>query len=97
MQGVTDAALRQKESGRFGFINPVDGEQNDLFSSIPISKVAFDVAVTVEGTSGTKKGAGTAIKVIEAKLESGSATKTVGESRVTFEVPICLPTTELRR
>lgn len=54
MSGVTKAAEAQKRSGRYGFINPMDGEQGDAFASIPVSNVSFDVAVTVE-TSEVKK------------------------------------------
>lgn len=97
MQGVTSAALKQKESGRFGFINPMDGEKGDEFASIPISTVKFDVAVTVESTNSKEAGAGINIRVIEARIGREGTERTTGESRVTFEVPVCLPTTKLAR
>jgi len=34
MEGVMQAALKHKESGGFGFINPMDGERNDEFGAI---------------------------------------------------------------
>lgn len=97
MQGVTNAALRQKESGRFGFINPMDGEKGDAFSSIPITNVRFDVAVTADNTTGNQKSAGLNIRVIEARVGKEGAERVTGESRVTFDVPVCLPTTKLSR
>ncbi len=97
MSGVTRAAEVQKQSGRFGFINPMDGEQNDEFASIPISNVSFDVAVTTETTKTSKSGGGVNLKVIEASLGKDGATRLVGESRVAFVIPVCLPTTKLTR
>ena len=95
MAGVTKAALKQKESGRYGFINPQDESQSDAFGSIPIANVSFDVAVTVESASGRKKHAGLNVKVIEASLGKDDAKRIVGESRVSFVVPVCPPTTKL--
>jgi hypothetical protein len=95
MAGVTKAALKQKESGRFGFINPQDGSLSDAFNSIPISNVSFDVAITVESTSGNKKQGGLNVKVIEASMGKDDSKRTIGESRISFMVPVCLPTTKL--
>ena len=95
MAGVTKAALKQKESGRFGFINPQDGSRSDAFESIPISQVSFDVAVTVESMSGNKKQGGLNVKVIEASIGKDDTKRITGESRVSFVVPVCLPTTKL--
>jgi hypothetical protein len=97
MAGVTNAAEAHKASGRFGFINPMDGERNDEFASIPISNVSFDVAVTVETSEASKTGGGVNLKVIEASIGSNGQTRLVGESRVAFTVPVCLPTTKLTR
>lgn len=97
MAGVTKAAEIQKSSARFGFINPMDGERNDEFASIPLSNVSFDVAVTIETSEASKAGGGVNLKVIEASVGSDGHTRMVGESRVAFVVPICLPTTKLTR
>ncbi len=95
MEGVTKAALKHKESRRFGFINPQDGKYADAFETIPISNVTFDVAVTVESSSGKKKHGGLNVKVLEASLGNEDSKRTLGESRVSFVIPVCLPTTKL--
>lgn len=97
MKGVTLAAEDQKSSGRFGFINPMDGEKNDDFSSIPVAEIQFDVAITVESSSTSTTGGSLGIKVIEAKRSGDRGAKFTGESRVKFAVPVCLPTTKLSR
>lgn len=97
MDGVTKASGIQRGSGRFGFINPMDGEKGDAFDSIPITDVKFDVAITVEANEGRKKSGGLNIKVLEAQIGSEKDRRIVGESRITFSVPVCLPTTKLMR
>lgn len=78
--GVTDATLKHQASGRYGFINPMDGTKGDAFDSIPISEVRFDVAVTVESASSGSKSGGLNVKVLEARLGSETNDKYIGES-----------------
>lgn len=55
--------------------------------------ITFDVAVTVESNDNQSKDAGLHIKVLEATVSKESGTKTIGESRVSFSVPVTLPYT----
>jgi hypothetical protein len=95
MRGVSKAAKAHDSVALGGSIAPVPDSLRRNYASLPIREVEFDVAITVEKTSGKSKSGGVNIKVIEADLTSNTLQKTVGESRVKFSVPVCLPSTSL--
>lgn len=62
----------------------------------PISKVDFDVAITVGDSDSVEAGAKAGIQIFSAKLGSESTTHTENVSRMTFSIPLVLPTTHVK-
>ncbi|WP_157081047.1 hypothetical protein [Novosphingobium naphthalenivorans] len=93
MSGVS-SAIKSHDVGQLGgIINPLPASVEDLQGQRERTSIDFNVAVTVESsTSGAKEG-GLNIKVLEASLSKNSENRTVGESRVSFSVPVTLPYT----
>ena len=58
----------------------------------PISKIDFDVAITVGDTSATGAGVKAGIQIFSAKIGGESQTHTENVSRMTFSIPVVLPT-----
>lgn len=57
-----------------------------------ISQIDFDVAITVGDTSATGAGVKAGIQIFSAKIGSESQTHTENVSRMTFSIPVVLPT-----
>lgn len=65
--------------------------ENDRINR-PISKIDFDVAITVGDTSVTGAGVKAGIQIFSAKIGGESQTHTENVSRMTFSIPVVLPT-----
>lgn len=57
-----------------------------------ISQIDFDVAITVGDTSATGAGVKAGIQIFSAKIGGESQTHTENVSRMTFSIPVVLPT-----
>lgn len=57
-----------------------------------ISQIDFDVAITVDDTSATGAGVKAGIQIFSAKIGGESQTHTENVSRMTFSIPVVLPT-----
>ena len=62
----------------------------------PISKIDFDVAITVGDSDSVEAGAKAGIQIFSAKLGSETKTHTENVSRMTFPIPLVLPTTHVK-
>ncbi|MDY6302389.1 MAG: hypothetical protein SPL96_10920 [Bacteroidales bacterium] len=62
----------------------------------PISKIDFDVAITVGDSDSVEAGAKAGIQIFSAKLGSETKTHTENVSRMTFSIPLVLPTTHVK-
>lgn len=62
----------------------------------PISKIDFDVAITVGDSDSVEAGAKVGIQIFSAKLGSETKTHTENVSRMTFSIPLVLPTTHVK-
>lgn len=62
----------------------------------PISKVDFDVAITVGDSDSVGAGVKAGIQIFSAKLGGESSTHTENVSRMTFSIPLVLPTTYVK-
>lgn len=67
-------------------IDPQNSKSNML-----ISKVNFDVAITVGSNDSTKGGGKIGIQVFSAGLENGNEKHEENVSRITFSIPIAFP------
>lgn len=57
-----------------------------------ISKIDFDVAITVGGTDKVEAGGKAGIQIFSAKIGGNSEEHTENVSRITFSIPVVLPT-----
>lgn len=73
----------------------VKDQQNDKVNR-PISKIDFDVAITVGGTSNTEAGGKVGIQVFSAKLGGNNESHTENVSKITFSIPVVLPTFHMK-
>ena len=60
-----------------------------------ISKIDFDVAITVGSSDKTEAGGGLGIQILSAKIGSDNEEHTENVSRITFSIPVVLPTTHV--
>jgi hypothetical protein len=67
-------------------IDPQDDKINR-----PISKIDFDVAITVGSTDNTEAGGKIGIQIFSAKLGGNNESHTENVSRITFSIPVVLP------
>lgn len=99
---ITDAVNELQEELSNGAIvspslpNPISNgtvidPENDRINR-PISKIDFDVAITVGDTSATGAGVKAGIQIFSAKIGGESQTHTENVSRMTFSIPVVLPT-----
>ena len=72
-------------------IDPQDDKINR-----PISKIDFDVAITVGSTDNIEAGGKVGIQIFSAKLGGNNENHTENVSRITFSVPIVLPNTHVK-
>ena len=62
----------------------------------PISKIDFDVAITVGDTSATGAGVKAGIQIFSAKIGGESTTHAENVSRITFSIPVVMPTVHVK-
>lgn len=62
----------------------------------PIEQLAFDVAVTASEEAGIDGQAKAGISIFGAKIGSAISTKTENASRISFIIPVVLPTTHVK-
>lgn len=72
-------------------IDPQDDKINR-----PISKIDFDVAITVGSTDNIEAGGKVGIQIFSAKLGGNNEKHTENVSRITFSVPVVLPNTHVK-
>ena len=73
----------------------VKDQQNDKINR-QISKIDFDVAITVGGTNNTEAGGKVGIQVFSAKLGGNNESHTENVSKIAFSIPIVLPTFHMK-
>lgn len=73
----------------------VKDPQNDKINR-PISKIDFDVAITVGSTDNTEVGGKIGIQIFSAKLGGNNENRTENVSRITFSIPVVLPTCHVK-
>ena len=61
-----------------------------------ISQIDFDVAITVGDTSATGAGVKAGIQIFSAKIGGESQTHTENVSRMSFSIPVVLPTVHVK-
>lgn len=61
----------------------------------PISKIDFDVAITVGSTDNIEAGGKVGIQIFSAKLGGNNENHTENVSRITFSIPVVLPNTHV--
>lgn len=69
--------------------------ENDRINR-PISKIDFDVAITVGDTSATGAGVKAGIQIFSAKIGGENTTHAENVSRITFSIPVVLPTEHVK-
>lgn len=69
--------------------------ENDRINR-PISKIDFDVAITVGDTSATGAGVKAGIQIFSAKIGGENTTHTENMSRMSFSIPVVLPTAHVK-
>ena len=72
-------------------IDPQDDKINR-----PISKIDFDVAITVGSTDNIEAGGKVGIQIFSAKLGGNNENHTENVSRITFSIPVVLPNTHVK-
>ena len=72
-------------------IDPQDDKINR-----PISKIDFDVAITVGSTDNIEAGGKVGIQIFSAKLRGNNEKHTENVSRIPFSVPVVLPNTHVK-
>lgn len=72
-------------------IDPQDDKINR-----PISKIDFDVAITVGSTDNIEAGGKVGIQIFSAKLGGNNENHTDNVSRITFSIPVVLPNTHVK-
>ena len=99
---ITDAVSELQEELTNGAIvspsvpNPVSNvtvkdPQNDKINR-PISKIDFDVAITVGNTDNIEAGGKVGIQIFSAKLGGNNENHTENVSKIAFSIPVVLPT-----
>lgn len=73
----------------------VKDPQNDKINR-PISKIDFDVAITVGSTDNIEAGGKVGIQIFSAKLGGNNENHTENVSRITFSIPVVLPTCHVK-
>lgn len=73
----------------------VKDPQNDKINR-PISKIDFDVAITIGSTDNTEAGGKIGIQVFSAKLGGNNEKHTENVSWITFAIPVVLPNTHVK-
>lgn len=69
----------------------VKDPQNDKINR-PISKIDFDVAITVGNTDNIEAGGKVGIQIFSAKLGGNNENHTENVSKIAFSIPVVLPT-----
>jgi len=93
MSGVS-SAIKSHDVGQLGgVINPFPASMEGLQGQRERTSIEFNVAVTVESNALGAKEGGLHIKVLEASISKETEQKAIGESRVSFSVPVALPYT----
>ena len=69
--------------------------ENDRINR-PISKIDFDVAITVGDTATKEAGGKLGIQILSAKIGGESQTHTENMSRMSFSIPVVLPTVHVK-
>ena len=72
-------------------IDPQDDKINR-----PISKIDFDVAITVGSTDNIEAGGKVGIQIFSAKFGGNNENHTENVSRITFSIPVVLPNTHVK-
>lgn len=67
-------------------------DPNDGKCNRPISKIDFDVAITIGNTDTVEAGGGVGIQIFSAKIGNVNEEHKGNVSRITFSIPIVLPT-----
>ena len=100
---ITEAVSElQAELGNGTIVNPTlyEGEKGKFLlidnEGKAIERLNFDVAVTISDSSGTLTGAKAGISILGAEINSASCGKTENVSRLTFSIPLVLPTAHVR-
>lgn len=73
-------------------VNHTIKDPNDIKCIREITKINFDIAITVGNTDKTEAGGSAGIHIFSAKIENGNEEHTENASRITFTIPIVLPT-----
>lgn len=66
-------------------------DPQDKKSNRPISKIDFDVAITVGNSDKFESGAKAGIQIFSGKIGGGTEERTENVSRITFSIPVVLP------
>jgi hypothetical protein len=100
VEGVQAAQLRIAKSGaainRHGMTlmyEQLEGRRYDPLTAEVEELVRFDIAVTVEGGTGTKGGVGVFLGAVALGSQGQSSSKDAQVSRVQFAVPVVYPAT----
>lgn len=103
---ITEAVSElQEELGNGAIINPSipnpisnatvkDPDNNKV--NRRISQIDFDVAITVGDTSTKESGGKLGIQILSAKIVGESQTHTENMSRLSFSIPVVLPTARVK-
>lgn len=88
------AIVSPSVSNSIANVTVVDPQNKE--SNRPISKIDFDVAIAVGNTDSTKTGGKIGIQILSAKLGSNDEHHTENVSRITFSIPVVLPTCHVK-
>lgn len=86
---LTNGAIINPPLSRGDHHNTIYDTEGDGFR--PIEQLSFDVAVTVGETSGVDGHAKAGISIFGAKLGATTSARTENASRISFSIPIVLP------
>ena len=75
-------------------VTVIDPQDNKI--NRPISKIDFDVAITVGSTDNIEAGGKVGIQIFSAKLGGNNENHTENVSRITFSIPVVLPNTHVK-
>lgn len=75
-------------------ITVIDPQNDKVYRAI--SKIDFDVAVTVGGTDKVEAGGKVGIQIFSAKIGGDNEKHTENVSRITFSIPVVLPTQHVK-
>lgn len=100
---ITDAVSELQKNLRNGtIVNPTlsksePGERLMIDNEVrEIERLNFDVAVTISGSSGMEAGIKAGITILGAKIGTASSERTENVSRLTFPIPIVLPSAHVK-